>query len=287
VELLFCGVRGSTPVSGAEFLRTGGNTSCVALRARDALRPHLVLDAGTGLQRLAREFAGEAFVGTILLTHLHWDHVQGLPFFAPADRADARTTLWMPAQDESRSGAGEDARAVLARALSPPHFPISPDGLCGEWSFRALAEGEHTIESLSIVAREIPHKGGRTFGYRVSDGITTIAYLPDHGPVAGVSPSGAAVELARGVDVLVHGGQFLASEQEIATAYGHATVDDALQLAQIAQIRTLILTHHSPARDDDAVDAIVADASARAGAIRVLGARDGLRLEVGASRASA
>ena len=204
MRLLVCGVRGSTPAPGPEFVRYGGNTSCIAVLADDDERPRLVLDAGTGLQRLSRELSGEAFVGTILLGHLHWDHTHGLPFFPAGSHPDAKVTLLLPEQ-------GEDAEELLARAFSPPHFPIWPRQLGDGWTFENLKEDEHDLEGFSVLAREIPHKGGRTFGFRVSDGSSSIAYLSDHSPVAyGPGPDGfgpyheAAVTLTSGVDILFH-----------------------------------------------------------------------------------
>jgi ribonuclease BN (tRNA processing enzyme) len=258
VKITFYGVRGSTPAAGPQYDRIGGHTSTVAIARGDAL-PVLVLDAGTGLQALAARFAGEPFDGTILLTHLHWDHVQGLPFFPPADREDARTTLYQPAQG--------DPVAILSRAMSPPHFPIGPEGLRGTWEFLGLEPGEHTIEGFRVVAREVIHKGGRTLGYRITDPDTggTFAYIPDHCPTQyGPGPDGFgerhedAIALAGGVDVLVHGAPFIASEIERATLFGHATAEYAVALAQDAKVGRLILTHHAPFRDDAAVDDIVA-----------------------------
>ncbi|MGH8986858.1 MAG: MBL fold metallo-hydrolase [Acidimicrobiia bacterium] len=278
MKLLFCGVRGSTPAAGSDFARVGGNTSCVALM-RGAGPPTLVLDAGTGLRRLSGVLAGDPFRGTILLTHLHWDHTQGLPFFAAGDRDDAHVTLVMPAQG--------DPAEVLARALSPPHFPIGPDGLRGDWCFRGLEPGEHELEDFAVFAEEIPHKGGRTFGYRISDGEEAIAYLPDHGPLtAGPGPDGvgarhdAALTLCRGVDVLVHGAQFTTDERERAADYGHATVDYAVALAREAGVGRLVLFHHDPSRVDDEVDAIAAKAAASA-SIPVTAAVEGSTVLVG------
>lgn len=255
MKLLFCGVRGSTPAPGHEFARVGGNTSCVAV-ARGAGPPALVLDAGTGLRRLSGVLAGEPFRGTILLTHLHWDHAQGLPFFAAGDRDDAHVTLLMPAQGEPTQ--------VLARALSPPHFPIGPDGLRGDWRFRGIDPGEHELEGFAVLAADIPHKGGRTFGYRVTDGEAAIAYLPDHCPITGGPGPGAALSLCRDVDVLVHGAQFTADERDRATDFGHATVDDAVALAREAGAGRLVLFHHDPSRVDDDVEAIAAKAATSA-----------------------
>ncbi len=140
-----CGVRGSTPAPGAEFVRYGGHTSCVAIAPDDGPGPRLLLDAGTGLRRVTGLLRGEPFAGTIFLTHLHWDHVHGLPFFTAGDRADARVTLLLPEQE---GGAG--AEEVLARGMSPPHFPIGPDGLRGDWTFGSLAPGVRKAEGFTV-----------------------------------------------------------------------------------------------------------------------------------------
>jgi ribonuclease BN (tRNA processing enzyme) len=251
VRATFCGVRGSTPAPGPEFVRIGGHTSCVAI-SEGASPPRLLLDAGTGIRRVPALLGeGMAFAGTILLTHLHWDHVQGIPFFTAGDREDARITLAMPAQG------GASPVAVLERAMSPPHFPITPSGLRGD------------VEGFRVLAAEIPHKGGRTYGYRVTDrGGRSLAYLPDHGPHGcGPGPDGhgarheAALALARDVDVLVHGGQFTEDQHDLAEDFGHATVEYAVALAAEADARRLVLSHHAPARTDDEVDAIARTAA--------------------------
>ena len=197
------GCRGSTPTPGIEFVRYGGETSCVALSS-DEGPPRLLLDAGTGLRHLTDLLGDEPFQGTILLSHLHWDHTHGLPFASSVDRDDARVNLYLPAQDA-------DAEELLGRVLGPPHFPIRPNGLRGCWQFDEIDEGEHEMDRFQVLAREIPHKGGRTFGYRVSDASSSIAYLPDHHPgQPGSGPSGlghlhpAALELAADVDLLIH-----------------------------------------------------------------------------------
>jgi phosphoribosyl 1,2-cyclic phosphodiesterase len=210
--------------------------------------PTLVLDAGTGLQTLIPTFAGRPFRGAILLTHLHWDHVQGLPFFPPADRDDARVVLAQPAQG--------DPFATLARAMSPPHFPIGPDGLAGDWSHVALEPGTHDFEGFTVVAADVVHKGGRAFGYRVSHGDATLAYVPD----ALDDNDDAIIALASGADVLVRGTPFVASESARAELFGHGTVEHAVDIARRAGVGQLVLTHHSPVRTDDAVDKIASDA---------------------------
>jgi phosphoribosyl 1,2-cyclic phosphodiesterase len=257
VRLLVCGVRGSTPAPGPEFVRYGGNTSCIAVLADEDEQPRLVLDAGTGLARLSTALRGEAFVGTILLGHLHWDHTHGLPFFPAGYNPWAKVTLLLPEQ-------GVDAEELLARAFSPPHFPIRPSQLGEGWTFENIKEGEHELEGFAVLAREIPHKGGRTFGYRVSDGRTTIAYLSDHNPVKlGPGPDGfgpyheAALTLADGVDILFHDAQHTASEFPTKSFMGHSSIDYAVGLGREAGARKVLLYHHDPPRTDDEIDAIV------------------------------
>jgi phosphoribosyl 1,2-cyclic phosphodiesterase len=256
MRITFCGVRGSTPAPGPDFVRYGGNTSCVAIGQGDE-DPGLLLDGGTGLARVTRLLRGRPFVGTILLGHLHWDHTHGLPFFASGDHADAQVRLLLPNQP------GGTAEHVLGRAMSPPHFPISPGELHGSWTFDHIDEGKHHFEGYTILAREIPHKGGRTFGYRVSDGVHTIAYLSDHWPGSlGAGPHGfgpyheAALELAADVDVLIHDAQYTAEEYPRRREFGHSAIDYAVGLAEVANARRLALFHHDPQRTDDQLDAI-------------------------------
>lgn len=255
MRVLFCGVRGSTPAPGPEYVRYGGNTSCVAL-AHDDEDPTLVLDAGTGLQRLTRHLDGRPFKGTILVGHLHWDHTHGIPFFRSGDQPGSKVTLLIPAQG--------DPEKVLERAISPPHFPIKPSELRGNWTFGDIEEGERSLEGFAVTAREIPHKGGRTFGYRVSDGASSIAYLSDHAPASlSRGPEGfgdyhaAAVELARDADVLIHDAQYTATEFAERSSWGHSAIDYAVGLASAAGARWLVLFHHDPSRTDEELDEIV------------------------------
>jgi phosphoribosyl 1,2-cyclic phosphodiesterase len=277
VRVQLCGVRGSTPAPGAEFLRYGGHTSCVAIGHDDAPRPTLILDAGTGIRSVTRVLDGQAFSGTILLTHLHWDHVQGLPFFSAGDHDDARARLLLPEQED-----GADAVSVLARSMSPPHFPMEPDQLRGSWSFATIAPGERELDGFSVLGLEIPHKGGRTFGYRVSDGHSAFTYMPDHCPTSlGAGPDGcgeyhaAALELAAETDVLLHDSQLL-TPAELASEgrFGHALADYAVELGGHAGARRVLLAHHRPDRSDDALDELKGRFAATAGVEVIVAAQD-------------
>jgi ribonuclease BN (tRNA processing enzyme) len=280
MRLWICGVRGSTPSPGLEYAGVGGHTSCVAL-AHDEETPCLVLDAGTGLRRLTR-FLGEApFRGTLLLGHLHWDHTCGLPFFAAGDRDDSFVRVLLPRQQ------GE-AEELLGRTMSPPSFPITPGELRGAWTFGSIDEGLHRFEGFEVLAREIPHKGGRTFGYRVTDGRgRSVAYLSDHGPQAlGPGDHGlgevhpAAVELAAGADLLIHDAQYTEAELVTRSLYGHSAADyPALLATQVGAARVLLF-HHDPNRTDEQVAAIAAHVAAAYPAVDVDVATEGMVIDL-------
>lgn len=254
MRVTFCGTRGSTPAPGPEFVRFGGHTSCVAVSTDDGL-PSLLLDAGTGLRRVTELLSGRAFRGTLLLTHLHWDHVQGLPFFSSGDRVGSRVQLLLPA--DGHVGASE----LLSRIMSPPFFPIGPAQLRGEWEFGNVPDGSFEAEGFAVLARAVPHKGGHTVGFRVSDGRTSLAYIPDHCPTAlGRGPDRvgeyhqAALELAGGVDLLIHDSHLREEEVETEGSFGHAAAEYAVRLGEVAGARRVALFHHRPERTDAEVE---------------------------------
>ncbi len=278
-----CGVRGSTPAVGAEFTGVGGNTSCVALAHDDEAAPRLVLDAGTGLRAVSALMGGEPFRGSILLGHLHWDHTQGLPFFRSADRPDAVTRVFVPEQ-------GVPPLELLGRFMGPPSFPILAPDLQGSWSFDSIDEGTHVVEDFTVLVREIPHKGGRTMGYRIDDGCSSVAYLSDHGParMMGPGPDGfgpyheAAMELCTGVDLLIHDAQYTASELPFRLNFGHSAADYAVGLARHCGAARVLLFHHDPDRTDTEVAAIER-AMRRGEDVSVDAAREGETIWLGAS----
>jgi phosphoribosyl 1,2-cyclic phosphodiesterase len=252
VRINLCGTRGSTPAPGRDFVRYGGHTSCLAVTADGAVVPELLLDAGTGIRQVTGLLAGGPFRGIIALTHLHWDHVQGLPFFAAGDRHDARVSLLLPEPFE-----GTGAEAALEHGFSPPSFPITPRQLRGDWTVAGIEPGEIRLGQLTLLARQIPHKGGRTFGYRVSEGDRAVAYLPDHCPTdLGSGPAGlgayhdAALALAEGADILMHDSFWYADDFEPARTFGHAAAEYAIGLARAAGAQRVLLLHHRPDRTD-------------------------------------
>ena len=236
----------------------------------------LILDAGTGIRDLTALLDGRPFAGSILLSHLHWDHTHGLPFFRAGDNPEARGTLFLPEQGE--------AVDVLARGMSPPHFPIRPDQMRGSWTFVGLDEGHHRIGEFDVLAREIPHKGGRTFGYRVTDGVRSVAYLPDHCPVViGPGADGlgelheSALALAEGVDLLIHDSQYWREEYAERASFGHATPDYALALGEKAGAAQVVLFHHDPERTDAQIADYVAGLHS---SVRFVPARQGTTFDL-------
>ncbi|HET7688819.1 MAG TPA: MBL fold metallo-hydrolase [Nocardioidaceae bacterium] len=267
MKLWLLGVRGSTPAPGPNFVRYGGHTSCVGVVPNGGREPTLLLDAGTGVRTLTDKLATGSFNGSILLSHLHWDHVEGIPFSRALDRPDTRADLYLPGQG------GETPFDLLSKMMSPPHFPITPDGLKGSWTFNETPDEKFKVEGFTVTAAEVEHKGGRTLGYRVEDEGHAIAYIPDHAPTNGMSDEVWA--LIDNVDVLLHDAQFVENERPIAEDYGHATIEETIRLAEQAHVKTLVLFHHSPVRTDAELDLLGQDIDSD---IDVVIAREGMTI---------
>ncbi|HTN79405.1 MAG TPA: MBL fold metallo-hydrolase [Acidimicrobiales bacterium] len=271
------GTRGSLPVSGPSVLRYGGSTPCVSIECGD--EPLLVLDAGTGIFNLAKTLGRPAaFRCTIALTHLHWDHMMGLPFFFPADQSDAETLVLGPG-DHTRDGV-VSLRAALDSVLRPPGFPITLDGLEGRWRYQTLDDDTVQLGPITVMTRHVRHRGP-TLGMRVEADGASLAYIPDHGPGAeGRGPEqddlvpDAVHELVDGVDLLVHDAQQTPSQYDRFRHFGHCTPAYAVKVAKATDARKLLLFHHDPSRDDDGVDGMLDDARREAAEIGYVGSID-------------
>jgi phosphoribosyl 1,2-cyclic phosphodiesterase len=275
-EITFHGVRGSTPCHGEATARYGGNTSCVSVAVPGA--DPLLFDLGTGLRYFGLGVPGDVlFRGTCLLTHLHWDHVQGLPFFTPLLRHGAHLDVYAPVQEDGSSPAG-----ALHASINPPLFPIGLQALPGNIDVHGVGDADWAIGDVEVRSRLIPHVGN-TLGYRVSWGGASVAYLSDHQQpsVHDYSMSDGARDLCDGVDVLIHDAQYTYEEFLTKSDWGHCTIEYALWLAQECGVKTLVLYHHDPMHDDDIVDELTARCRANAGDVQVVAAREGLVLTVG------
>jgi phosphoribosyl 1,2-cyclic phosphodiesterase len=266
------GTRGSVASAGPQTARYGGNTACVEVRGTDGTL--VVVDAGTGIQRLGNELEADLHRIDILLTHLHMDHIQGLGFFAPIFRKGCEIHIWGPPSPTLH------LRARLTRYLSPPLFPIRLRDLRANFEFHDAPQDSFSIGPLTVQADEVIHPGA-TLGFRISENGKSLAYLSDHEPALASNSGdpGAAwisgMGLARGADVLVHDAQYTQSEREERLGWGHSSVPEAIDFARAAEARQLVLFHHDPARTDHQMDLLVAEAEALAEGLPVTAAREG------------
>ncbi len=253
MEITFYGVRGSTPCAGESTSRYGGNTASVVLRSADA--DPILLDLGTGLRYFgADQGSGAQLHAHALVTHLHWDHVQGLPFCQPLLVPSSTLSVYGPDHD---GVAFADAFDDLMR---PPFFPVTRQDLPGDVSFFTLTEGVHEIAGAKVTALEVPHTD-TTFGYRVERDGFSVAYVSDHQqPTDGVSVDPRVLELCQGVDVLIHDAQYTPEEFASKPTWGHCTVDYAVCVAAAAEVGQLVLFHHDPSHDDETLDQLLAGA---------------------------
>ncbi len=255
-------------------MRYGGNTSCVALESPG--HAPIVLDLGTGL-RFWGQTLDEAtpFVGSALVTHIHWDHVQGLPFFTPVLRSGSQLDVYGPPQAEHGS-----LDAAFHDFIRPPFFPVSMTELLGDIRFHETWEEDLELDGAKVKTRSVPHVG-LTNGYRIEMGGATLAYISDHQmPEDGShAVTDGVLELCDGVDLLIHDAQYTEAEFPAKSTWGHCTPDYAVHVAKEAGVRTLVLFHHDPAHTDADVDDILRYARGLAegsGIHEVVAAHEGL-----------
>ncbi len=237
----------------------------------------ILLDLGTGARYFGIDWpADRPFHGTCLASHLHWDHIQGLPFFPPLLRPGNRLDLHAPVQPGDAS-----VDDVISQALRPPLFPVGVGDLPGSLVTHAHGDDDFAIGDVRVMSRLIPHVGS-TLGYRIEWGGASVAYLSDHQqPGIGVfDATPNARELIAGVDVLIHDAQYTSEEFERKADWGHCTIEYACWIAREFGARTLVLFHHDPLHDDAQVDTLVEAANAYDDELTVIGAREGLTLRV-------
>ncbi len=280
MKVEFHGVRGSTPCAGPAYARYGGHSSCVSLTAEG--HAPVVLDLGTGLRPYGDRLGCDTpFVGSALLTHLHWDHVQGLPFFRPLHRGDSVVDIYGPRQE------GLTLDAAFTGLMQPPYFPIRPDQLGATVRFHDTGDDDFPVGHAKVRSRWVRHVGP-TLGYRVELNGASVAYISDHGPGSLDAPDDfvpdEVLDLCDGVDLLIHDAQHTHEEFGPKRSWGHCTYEYAVHVARLSGARALALFHHDPAHDDDAVDEIAvraADVSARVGGPEILAAAEGLVVPLG------
>ncbi|MGH9245279.1 MAG: MBL fold metallo-hydrolase [Acidimicrobiales bacterium] len=236
----------------------------------------IVLDLGTGLRFWGeRQPTDGTFRGAAPVTHIHWDHVQGLPFFVPADRVGAHFDVYGPTQD------GTSFEAAFGAFMRPPYFPVSAQQLRGDIVFHDVDDADLAIGDAKVRVRPVPHVGA-TNGYRIEMAGASVAYLSDHQqPLdGGLDVTDAVLELCDGVDLLIHDAQYTNEEFGQKAHWGHCTDEFALAVARESGASCVALFHHDPSHDDDTLDEMLASARRRA-TCEVLSAAEGLTISLG------
>ena len=289
----FWGTRGSIATPGPDTVRYGGNTSCVSIRTDGGTL--MVIDCGTGARALGRhlleEAGGRPVDGHILVSHTHWDHIQGFPFFQPLFEPGSSWNVYGP------SGFGRSLADILAGQMEYCYFPVSVDQLSADVGHHDLTEGTFQVGDAVVHTQYLNHPV-LTIGYRIEADGATVVYAADHEPhdqelaaggdVACSRHDSAHAEFAAGADLLIHDAQYGSSGYEAHRGWGHSTFEYVVEIARAASVAQVALYHHDPARTDDQIDQTLADARARAAEVgytgSIVAAAEGMQIEVGHDR---
>ncbi len=292
MHVRFWGTRGSIPTPGPGTARYGGNTSCIEVRSsRGTL---VIIDSGTGIYALGRALmasGAKGLRGHILISHTHWDHIQGFPFFGPLFDAGNEWHIYGP------KGLDQSLRETLAGQMQHTYFPITPDQFGATIRYHDLLEGNFEIGDIKVATQYLNHPA-LTLGYRLTADGASVAYCCDHEPYSRGLGSGLGeiagqdlrhAEFMNGADLVIHDAQYTAAEYESKVGWGHSSGEYVVGLARHASVKRVALTHHDPARDDASIDRIIeglrADVRAAGSVLEVGAATEGEIVELKPSQA--
>jgi len=273
------GARGSIPVSGPEYLKYGGDTTCLEIRtADDAI---IIVDAGSGIRRLGNRLLAEGrFEYSMVFTHSHWDHILGFPFFNPIYRKE--TSIHMcgfPFNQES-------VKEMIAKVMTSPNFPVDYNNVQARISYQESCRSTFAVHSLTIEPIRASHPNSG-IGYKFSENGKVFVFLTDN-ELTYRHPGGLDfpdyVRFAAGADLLFHDSEFTEEEYQTKKTYGHSTYRAALQLALDAGVKSFGLFHHNQERTDAALDEIVDKCrqivAARGSCLECFAAREGMEIRL-------
>lgn len=257
----FWGVRGSIPAPGSKTVFFGGNTSCVEVRTQDQI---IILDAGTGIRELgnslSQEFAGKPIHLSLLITHTHWDHIQGFPFFLPAYDSNNKIDVF------GFDSAGQGLKKALTLQMEPRYFPVTLETMAKSVQIHDLKDLHFKIQQIPVQGHFLNHPG-ICVAYRIFTPAGSVAYLPDlelpcRTPIGAreTEQENKLIEFIKDTEVLILDSQYNASEYRGHTGWGHACVENSVLLAIRANARRLFLFHHDPAHTDEQIHQLVARA---------------------------
>jgi phosphoribosyl 1,2-cyclic phosphodiesterase len=304
VRVKFWGVRGSIPVPGRQTNRYGGNTSCVGVRIDGG--PCIVIDAGTGIRRLGKELMlGEFGRGEgsahLLVSHTHWDHIQGMPFFAPLYQRGNRLYVYARQRDDVH------LREVFQSQTEDPYFPVPFDAVQADVAFRELLEGARfEIGPVKVACTRLNHPW-IAMAYRLDHGGGSVCYVTDTAPFRDVllekefvaepprigeplpppilaklrKMQEGLVRLCEGADLVIYDTMFTPEEYRRQPHWGHSCPDDAIEICLAAGAKTLALFHHAPERADDEVDTILSRYRQATSGLEIVAASEGLEIRLG------
>lgn len=257
MRIKFWGTRGTRPTPGRRTLRYGGNTTCLEVRDRD--ENLIIVDSGSGIAELGAALGQtQPLQAHLLITHTHLDHIQGFPFFSPAFTQGTHLTIVGPA------GSAKSLQAAFADQMDPAYFPVRLDHVPADLEFIERNPGEtFEVSGLRITPHLLMHPIP-TFGYRIEEGSTTFVFATDNELAMFAAEQNGSlkdlVDWCRGADLLVHDAQYSREEYKTHAGYGHSTFEEALSLAEQADVQQLGFFHHDPAHSDSEIDALVEDA---------------------------
>ena len=292
MRVQFWGTRGSIAKPGPSTARYGGNTSCIEVRS--ASETVVIIDCGTGAHSLGQKLTSggaKGLRGHILISHTHWDHIQGIPFFDPIFAPGNEWDIYGP------KGLGQSFREALAGQMQYTYFPVTLDQCGAKIRYHDLVEGSFDIDDIKVSTRYLNHPA-LTLGYRLQADGATVVYACDHEPHSRMLATGDGditgqdlrhAEFANRADLLIHDAQYTADEYKTKVGWGHSSVEYVVKLSRFAQVKRVALTHHDPLRDDDAIDRLVADVRTKlwhdSSSLDVFAAFEGQVVEVAASPA--